>query len=308
MGAHAGLLARIAAARANGQPVQANVYPYRAGQNNLASIVPPWAHAGGSAAMIARLQDPALRARLTAEITGAQPIDGWYNHYTATGGWDGMLLVSLSDPAHRRFEGQRMSEVIAEMKQPPIDVLFALLIANGGSVPTVFVHHSEEDMRLALSQPFVSVGSDGRAVPEEGPLAEGHPHPRYFGTFPRVLARYVRETPLLTLEDAVRKMTSANAAKVGILDRGLLREGQHADVTLFDAERIADRATFEQPHRYAEGVAYVIVNGTVVLERGTHTHARPGQVIRGAGWRPGADQRDASRRRGGVQFGGERIQ
>lgn len=282
------LVGRIAAARAKGQQVEAHVYPYRAGQNNLASIVPPWAHDGGPAAMVARLRDPALRQRLHAEIQGTQPIAGWYNHYTATGGWDGMLLVSFSNPAYRQFQGRRMSEVIQAKGGAPLDVLFDLLVQNGGSVPTVFFHHSEEDMRHALAQPFVSVGSDGRAVPLDGPLAAGHPHPRYFGTFPRVLGRYVRETPVLTLEEAVRKMTSANAAKIGVMDRGLLRPAQWADITVFDADRIVDRATFEQPHQYAEGVAYVIVNGRVVLEQGRHTQARAGRMVRGAGWTPRA--------------------
>ncbi len=277
------LVGRIAAARAAGQQVEAHVYPYRAGQNNLASIIPPWAHDGGTAAMVARLRDPALRARLHAEILGAQPIDGWYNHYTATGGWEGMLLVALSNPAYREFQGRRMSDVIAARGAAPLDVLFDLLIENGGSVPTVFFHHSEDDMRYALAQPFVSIGSDGRAVPTDGPLAAGHPHPRYFGTFPRVLGRYVRETPVVSLEEAVRKMTSANAAKIGVTDRGLLRPGQWADVTVFDAARIVDRATFEEPHRYAEGVRYVIVNGRVVLDEGRHTEARAGRIVRGAG-------------------------
>jgi N-acyl-D-amino-acid deacylase len=282
------LVGRIAAARAKGQQVEAHVYPYRAGQNNLASIVPPWAHDGGAKALVARLRDPALRARLHAEILGTTPVAGWYNHYTATGGWEGMLLVSFSNPAYRQFQGRRMSEVIQAKGGAPLDVLFELLIENGGSVPTVYFHHSEEDMRHALAQPFVSVGSDGRAVPLEGPLAAGHPHPRYFGTFPRVLGRYVRETPVLTLEEAVRKMTSANAAKIGVMDRGVLRPSQWADVTVFDADRIIDRATFEQPHQYAEGVVYVIVNGRVVLEQGRHTQARAGRVVRGPGWVPPA--------------------
>lgn len=279
------LVGRIASARAAGQQVEANVYPYRAGQNNLSSIVPPWAHAGGTDALLARLRDKTLRPRLRAEILGTQKIAGWYNHYTATGSWEGMLLVSLSNPDDQRFEGQRMQAVIAARGGDPVDVLLDLLAANGGSVPTVYFHHSEDDMRHALAQPFVSIGSDGRAAVTEGPLSAGHPHPRYYGTFPRVLGRYVRETPVLTLEDAVRKMTSANAAKIGIVDRGLLRPGQWADVTIFDAARIIDRATFEQPHQYADGVRQVIVNGRVVLDEGRHTGVRSGQVMRRQGWR-----------------------
>jgi len=159
-------------------------------------------------------------------------------------------------------------------------VLFELLESNGGSVPTVYFHHSEEDMRYALKQPFVSIGSDGTAVTEEGPLAAGHPHPRYYGTFPRILGRYVRDEKVLSLEEAIRKMTSANAAKIGSFDRGILRPGLRADVTVFDADHVIDHATFAQPHQYSTGIEYVIVNGRIVLDRGQHTGARPGVILK----------------------------
>jgi N-acyl-D-amino-acid deacylase len=277
------LVALIASTRAKGQLVEANVYPYRAGQNNLSSIIPPWAHEGGSKAMIQRLKDPALRSRLEKEILNGIPGSDWYNHYTATGGWDGMLLVTLRNPKYKQFQGKRMNEVIKAMDKPPLDALFELLVENDGSVPTVYFHHAEEDMRYALKQPFVSIGSDGTAVKNEGPLAAGHPHPRYYGTFPRVLGRYVREEKLLSLEEAVRKMTSANAAKIRVYDRGLLRPGQWADVTIFNPDTIIDHATFEKPHQYATGVEYVIVNGKIVLERGQHTGVRPGSILYGQG-------------------------
>jgi N-acyl-D-amino-acid deacylase len=277
------LVALLANTRAQGQLVEANVYPYRAGQNNLSSIIPPWAHEGGSKAMIARLKDPAQRPRLEKEILNGIPGSDWYNHYTATGGWDGMLLVTFRNPKYKQFQGKRMSEVIKTIGKPPLDVLFELLAENDGSVPTVYFHHAEEDMRYALKQPFVSIGSDGTAVKTEGPLAAGHPHPRYYGTFPRVLGRYVREEKLITLEEAVRKMTSANAAKIRIYDRGLLRPGQWADVTIFNPDTVIDNATFEKPHQYATGVEYVIVNGKPVLERGTHIGARPGAILYGQG-------------------------
>ena len=277
------LVSLITAARAQGQLVEANVYPYRAGQNNLASIIPPWAHEGGAKALIQRLKDPALRSRLESEILNGIPGSDWYNHYTATGGWEGMLLVTLRNPKYKQFEGKRMSEVIKAMGKPPLDALFELLTENDGSVPTVYFHHSEDDMRYALKQPFVSIGSDGTAVKNEGPLSSGHPHPRYYGTFPRVLGRYVREEKLIALEEAVRKMTSANAAKIRIYDRGLLRPGQWADVTVFNPNTIIDNATFEKPHQYATGVEYVIVNGKIVLEHGRHTGARPGAILYGQG-------------------------
>ncbi len=282
------LVGLIAQARAAGQDVTANVYPYRAGQNNLASIIPPWAHEGGDAAMIARLKDPALRARLRDEIEHGIPGGSppWYNHYTATGSWEGMLLVTLSNPAYRKFEGQRMNQVIQALGGDPLDVLFRVLADNRGSVPTVYFHHDENDMRFALKQPFASIGSDGTAIATEGPTAVGNPHPRYFGTFPRVLGRYVREEKVLTLEDAIRKMTSANAAKLHIWDRGLLRPGMLADVTVFSAEKIIDNATYDKPMQYASGVEYVLVNGRVVLDQGKHTGARPGGILYGQGYKP----------------------
>jgi N-acyl-D-aspartate/D-glutamate deacylase len=275
------LIALLRDARASGLPVEAHVYPYRAGQNDLASIIPPWAHEGGQQALIARLRDPALRARLENEI--ANGIPGWYNHYTATGDWEGMQLAVLSNPAHRKYQGKRMSEVIRDMGKPPMDVLFELLIDNGGSVRTVYFHHSEQDMQYALKQPFVSVGSDGAAIATSGLLAADHPHPRWYGTFPRLLGKYVRDEKVLSLEEAIRKSTSANAAKIRVFDRGLLRPGMWADITVFDPARVIDRATYEAPHQYPVGIEYVVVNGTVVIDRGEHTGARPGRVLYGPG-------------------------
>jgi N-acyl-D-amino-acid deacylase len=277
------LIATITNARARGEQVQANVYPYRAGQNNLATIVPPWAHEGGAQAMIARLKDPALRPRLEDEILHGIPGTNWYDHWTATGSPEGMLLVSLSNPKYKQFEGKRLSEVIQSIGKPPLDVLFQLLEENGGSVPTIYFHHSEEDMRFALKQPFVSFGSDGSALATEGPLARGNPHPRSFGTFARVLGVYVRQEKLITLEEAIRKMTSANTAKVHIFDRGLLRLGQWADVTVFNADTIIDHATYEKPQQYSTGVEYLLVNGKLVIDHGNHTGARPGAIVYGPG-------------------------
>lgn len=279
------LIASIQRARASGQQVEAHVYPYRAGQNNLSSILPPWAHEGGTKAMLDRIKDPALRPRLEKEILNGIAGTNWYNHYTATGGWEGMLLVSLSNPAYKKYEGKRMNEVILESgkQQQPLDVLFDLLLNNNGSVPTIYFHHAEEDMRYALKQPFVSIGSDGTAVKTEGPLAAGNPHPRYYGTFPRVLGRYVRDEKVLSLEEAVRKMTSANAAKIHIYDRGLLRPGMWADITVFDPEKVIDESIWDKPHQYSKGIEYVIVNGELVLEHTKHTGSRPGQILYGPG-------------------------
>lgn len=281
----------IEKARAEGVRVTADVYPYHAGQNNLAAIVPPWAHDGGTARMLERLRDPSARERMRREILEGLP--GWYNHYTATGGWEGMLMVSLKQPRNRPFQGRRMSELIAARGGDParggdgIPMLFDLLLEENGSVPCVYFHHHEEDMQMAMRQPWCSIGSDGRAVRPDGPLGVDTLHPRSYGTFPRVLGRYVRELKLLSLEEAVRKMTSLNALKIGAKDRGLLREGQRADLVVFDPATIADRATYEQPHQYAVGVEYVVVNGRVVLDRGQHTAQLPGRVVHGPGRRAG---------------------
>ena len=234
--------------------------------------------------MLTRLKDPKLRDRLRDEIQHGIKGSNWYNHYTATGSWEGMLLVSLSNPEYKRFEGKRMNEVIRGIGGDEIDVLFKLLEANNGSIPTIYFHHSEEDMRYALQQPFVSIGSDGTAVRTDGPLAASHPHPRYYGTFPRVLGRYVRDEKVITLEEAIRKMTSANAAKVGIYDRGMIRPGMWADVTVFNPDTVIDNATWEQPHQYASGIQYVLVNGQPVLDQGKHSNARPGRILYGPGY------------------------
>jgi N-acyl-D-amino-acid deacylase len=277
------VVAMIENARTRGVNVQANVYPYTRGNNDLASIIPPWAHEGGKAQMLARLKDPAQRERLKGDIRSG--ITGWYNHYTAVGGDWARMLVSANNP----YKGMTMDRVIAQKvagKSPspdPLDVLFDLLVEQDGSVSTVYAHHTETDMNLALVQPWCSIGSDGSAYATEGLLRRGNPHPRNFGTFPRVLGIYVRERGLLRLEDAVRKMTSLNAAKLGLRDRGLLQPGLFADLTLFDPARVADRATYEDPFQYNEGIEYVIVNGQLVLEKGKHTGARPGKALRHEG-------------------------
>ncbi len=176
-----------------------------------------------------------------------------------------------------------MSELIAARGGDPVNVLFDVLLEENGSVPTVYFHHSEPDMELALKQPWTSIGSDGAAVSPYGPTSHTHPHPRYYGTFPRVLGRYVRELHVLSLPEAVKKMTSMNADKLGIRDRGRIKEGNWADITIFDPEKVADQATYENPHQYPLGISYVIVNGAVTIDNGNHTGALAGKVIYGPG-------------------------
>ena len=278
------VIALIEQARADGYDIQAHVYPYTAGQDNLRSIIPPWAHNGGVQDMLKRLQTPDLYTRIRKDVL--QGLPGWYNHYLATGSWEGMLLVSLSDPRNKPFVGKRMSELIASRSgDDPVKVLFDVLIEEGGSVPTVFFHHTEPDMQLAMKQSFTSIGSDGSAISPDGPRSGIHPHPRWYGTFPRVLGRYVRELGVLKLPEAIHKMTGLNAQKIGIRDRGFLRVGYKADVTIFDPAEVIDLATYENPHKYPLGIPYVVVNGEIVLDNGQHTGALPGKVLRGPGYR-----------------------
>jgi N-acyl-D-aspartate/D-glutamate deacylase len=273
------VVALIEAARTGGVNVQANVYPYTRGNNNLVSIIPPWGHEGGKSKLLERLKDPNVRRRMKHDIENG--VAGWYNHYTAVGGDWSRMLVS----GNNRFKGLTMDRVMSlrTVDKPDADLLeelFDFLLEEGGSVSTVYAHHEEEDMNLALRQPWCSIGSDGSAYSTEGPLRRGNPHPRNFGTFPRVLGRYVRQRGLLRLEDAVRKMTSLNASKVGLRDRGLLARGNFADITVFDPATVIDRAEYTAPFQYNVGIKYVIVNGQVVLTGETHTGARPGRALR----------------------------
>jgi N-acyl-D-aspartate/D-glutamate deacylase len=275
------VVALIEAARARGVNVQANVYPYTRGNNNLVTILPPWAHEGGTPKLLSRLKDPAERARMKKDIQNGIP--GWYNHYTAVGGdWSRMLVNGNLSAKNRAAEGQTMDKILAARNATadPIEGLFDFLVEENGSIPTIYAHHTEEDMNLAMSQPWCSIGSDGLAHATEGPLRRGRPHPRSFGTFPRVLGVYVREKKLLTLPDAVRKMTSLNAAKIGLTDRGTIKTGAFADLAIFDADRVLDKATYLDPFQYPVGIEVVVVNGVVTIDHGTHTGARAGRVLR----------------------------
>jgi len=273
------VVALIEAARQRGVNVQAHVYPYTRGNNNLVSIIPPWAHEGGESKLLERLRDSQQRAKMKQDIRHGLP--GWYNHFTAVGGDWSRMLVS----GNNRFQGLTMDRVMSLRTQNKpdadlLDELFDLLLEEEGSVSTVYAHHTEADMVHALRQPWCSIGSDGSAYAVEGPLRRGNPHPRNFGTFPRVLGVYVRQQGLLTLEDAVRKMTSLNAAKVGLRERGLLAPGFFADVTIFHPDTVLDRATYTEPFQYNVGIEYVIVNGRIVLNHGEHTGVRSGRALR----------------------------
>jgi N-acyl-D-aspartate/D-glutamate deacylase len=268
----------IEEARQRGLQITANQYPYIAGQNNLVALVPPWAMEGGREEMMKHLAQPTSRQRMEKDIY--EGIPGWFNHYLAMGNWEGCLVASVTTEKNKRLEGKSVAEIAKLLGKSPTDATFDLLLDEGGSVPAVYFLMSEEDVRHAMQRVWVSFGSDGTAVRPDGVLGEGRPHPRWYGTFPRILGKYVRDDGVITLEEAIRKMTSLNAAKLGITDRGLLAKGKKADLAVFDPTRILDRATFADPHQYPVGIEYVIVNGVMVLDQGSHLGTKPGRVLR----------------------------
>jgi N-acyl-D-aspartate/D-glutamate deacylase/murein DD-endopeptidase MepM/ murein hydrolase activator NlpD len=272
----------IDAARQRGVDVAADVYVYTAGGTGLDSTIAAWAHEGGSDALRKRLADPETRARLKREIVSGSP--GWWNIVEASGGWDRVVLANARNAANARFEGKSIAAIAAELAKDPADTAFDLVAEGSGRVMAIYHMMSEPDIDRALRFPWTSIGSDaGSTAAAEDTDATGLPHPRGFGNFPRVIARYVRERNVLTLPEAVRKMTSWPATRMRLADRGLIREGLWADLVVFDFATIQDRATYEQPRLAPEGIDWVIVNGQLVIERGKHTGARPGRALYGPG-------------------------
>jgi N-acyl-D-amino-acid deacylase len=264
------VVARIERARAEGVDVTADMYPYVASGNGLDNTVPQWAHDGGVPKMIERFHDPKLRARILREIRNG-----------AGGGRaaDDILIVSVMNPDLRKWTGKRLSQVAAEMGKSPEEALLDLVEADHANVFVARFAMNEDDLQVALRKPWVALDLDAGACAVDGPLGADKHHPRAFGSMPRVLGRYARDLKLFSVEEAVRKMTSLPARRMRLHDRGLLRPGMAADITVFDPERIRDVATFEDPNRYSEGVSYVVVNGRVVLDDGKLTAERPGRVL-----------------------------
>ncbi len=271
-------IARIDAARAAGQDVGADMYPYVAGGTGLTSCLPPWSSAGGR--LFDNLRDPATRARIRAEAL--DPTGDWEN-LGALAGPEGVLVAGLRLPEHQGYAGKRLSEIAAERGQEWIDAAMDLILAEGQRIFTVYFMMSEENVALQMRQPWMKFGTDAGAL--DPATATEITHPRAYGTYPRVLGKYVREEGVIPIEDAVRKMSSAVADRLGIRDRGLLREGHHADVVVFDPATAGDRATFTAPHQLSVGVRDVWVNGARVLRDGAHTGATPGRFVRGPGAR-----------------------
>jgi N-acyl-D-amino-acid deacylase len=275
---------RVNAARARGLDVAANLYLYTAGGTGLEATIPSWAFEGGTDKLKERLRDPMIRARLKREQqTGSS---GWWNIIEASGGWDGIVLVDAMNPKNVKYQGKTMTEIGREMGKDPADAAFDLVEQGEGRVQMVHYVASEQDIETALRFPWTSIGSDAGSNSAPGGPAD-LPHPRAYGNFPRLIAKYVREEHVLTLEEAIRKITGWPAERMRLPGRGVIREGQWADVTIFDYDKIQDRATYENPNLYPEGIDYVLVNGVIVVDAQKHTGTKPGMVLYGPGYDAG---------------------
>ena len=270
----------IEAARARGVDVAADMYLYTAGGTGLDSVIPSWAHEGGIDAMMKRLEDPEIRARLKKEIQTGSP--GWWNVVEASGGWDHIVLASTGAQEDRHYVGKHIDEIAKEMGKDPPDAAYDLVYRSKIRAGAIYFMMGDADIETAVKFPWVSLGSDSAAMNPQ-PGRESLDHPRTYGNFPRLIARYVRDKHVITLEDAIRKMSSWPATRMHLADRGLIREGMWADAVIFDLARINDKSTYEQPTLGPEGIDYVLVNGQVVVEQGKHTGAKPGKVIYGPG-------------------------
>lgn len=278
------VLEKFEKARARGLDVTANQYPYDRASNGLDACLPVWVREGSTDQMLARLKDASLRERIKAEMADPN-VTEWENQWYGSGGADGVMVSSVLDPALREWEGMTLAEIGRAMEKDPRDALMDLVIADRGESSCIISIMREDDVRDALKSPLVSIDTDSSARAEDGPLSKSKSHPRAWGTFARILGKYVREEKILTLEEAVRKMTSRPATRVGLWDRGILRPGMAADITVFDPDTIRDVATFEAPNHYSVGVRYVLVNGRPVVYNGEITEERPGRALRGPGYR-----------------------
>ncbi len=278
------VVAKINQARAAGADISADTYAYPAWFNSMSAFVPPWAHDGGDAKLIERLKGPATRARIRKDLETSSK--DWDNEWQEIPGPEAVMIGVVQNPALKQFQGKRLSEVALAWKKDPMDALFDLLIEDKAFTACAVFGMSEPDVTLALQQPWVSVDNDSSGASPEGILGEEHPHPRAYGTFPRILRKYVREEKKLTLEDAIRKFSALPAQRMRLVDRGVVKQGMWADVVIFDPEKIRDLATFDNPNQLSEGMEYVLVNGVPVIESGKMTGALPGKVLRGAGYTP----------------------
>ncbi|MDQ6828829.1 MAG: amidohydrolase family protein [Gemmatimonadota bacterium] len=272
----------IEAARARGVDVAADMYVYTAGGTGLEATIPSWAQEGGVDSLRARLANPEIRARLKRELVTGSP--GWWNIVETSGGWDRIVMVNARNPENAKYENKTMTQIAKEMGKDPADAAYDLVAQGKGRVMAIYHMMSEQDIETALRFPWTSIGSDAGAVAIGGSGDDlGLPHPRAFGNLVRVIAQYVKKRHVLTLEDAVRKMTSWPATRYRLANRGMIKEGNWADVTIFDLANLEDRATYDHPTEYASGIEWVLVNGVVTIDHGKHTGAKAGRVLYGPG-------------------------
>jgi len=277
------VLGRIRRARAEGLDITADIYPYIAGSTSLSACLPPWALEGGTQKMLDRLRDPETRKRLKSEISTDSR--DWENIYLGSGGPSGVLIGSVVNRDLDAMQGKRLSEIATEQNKDPLDALFDFILADHGQTGAIFFMMNENDMRAAMRAPFVSFCTDSGARANDGPLAGSKSHPRGWGSYARILGRYVREDHLLTLEQAIHKMTGMPAMRVGLPERGLVKDNYYADLTIFDPRTVIDKATFENPNQHPVGIKYVIINGQLTVDDGQRTPALAGRVLRGPGYK-----------------------
>ena len=272
------------AARARGLDVTANMYPYDRASNGLDACLPLWVREGGLDPMLQRLNDPALRDRIKKDMDDPNAKD-WENQWYGSGGGAGVMISTVLDPALRKWEGKNLVEIGKEIGKDPRDAAMDLVVADRGETSVIISIMREEDVKLALQSPMISIGTDSGARAEDGPFSESKSHPRAWGSFTRILGTYVRDEKLITLEDAIRRFTSRPAMRVGITDRGILRPGMKADITIFNPATVRDVSTYVDPTHYSQGIEHVLVNGKAVVSGGKITNERPGEGLRGPGYR-----------------------
>jgi N-acyl-D-amino-acid deacylase len=263
-------------------PPLSSTYAYTAWSNDLASFTPPWASDGGNEKLLQRLKDPATRAKIRKDMM--TPSDKWDNGWFEVNGPQDILIAAVNHKELVRYQGKRLSDIAAEWHEDPLDAILDFIIKDEAGTGIAAFGMREPDVVVALQQPWVSIGNDDGATSPEGILGADHPHPRAYGTFPRILAKYVREEHKLSLPDAIRKFTALPAQREHLTDRGVIKQGMWADLVVFDPEAIRDVATYENPNRLSQGMWYVIVNGVPVIDAGRMTGKLPGQVLRGPGY------------------------
>jgi len=278
------VVAKINSARSHGMDITADTYAYTAWFNSMSAFIPPWAHDGGDAKLIDRLKDPATRARIRKDML--TPSKEWDNEWQEIPGPEAVMIGVVQNPKLMPMQGKRLTEVAKIWNKDPMDALFDLLIEDNAFTNVAVFGMSEPDVVLALQQPWVAIDNDSSGASPEGILGQEHPHPRAYGTFPRILRKYVREEKKLTLEDAIRKFSALPAQRMRLADRGVLKAGMWADVVIFDPASVRDMADFENPNQLSQGMEFVLVNGVPVIEQGKMTGALPGKVLRGSGYTP----------------------